>query len=137
MGAKYDELRAIADLRFGSGSPTTWYIGLSTTPSNADGTGFTEPVGGGYARVAVTNNGTNFPPAGTVSGVTSKATGAKVTFPNPSGSWGNLVEWGAFDVVSGGTPRYTNPLDTTISPKNGNTPVEFDIGQLVTAWAGA
>lgn len=135
MGAKYDELRTIADSRFGSGSPSIWYIGISTTPSNADGTGFTEPVGGSYARVAVTNNGTNFPNAATVAGVTEKVTGAKITFPNPTGNWGTVVEWGAFTASSGGTPRYTNPLDSPINPRNGNTPVEFDIGALATTWA--
>lgn len=135
MGAKHDELRTIADSRFGSGNPVTWYIAVSTTVSNADGTGFTEPVAAGYARVAVTNNAVNFPGAATAGGTTSKTSGAKVTFPNPTGAWGNLVEWGAFTTSSGGTPRYTNPLDTSISPKAGNTPVEFDVGQLVTTWA--
>lgn len=41
--------------------PATLYFGLSTTTIYADGTGITEPSGGLYARVAVTNNVTNFP----------------------------------------------------------------------------
>jgi hypothetical protein len=125
----------IADSQFGAGAisgvaPATWYLGISTTTPNEDGTGFTEPSGGSYARVAITNNSTNFPAAATVSGVTRKANGTAFTFPNPTGNWGAIVEYGFFTASSGGTPEYTNPLDTTITVQSGNTPVEFAIGQL-------
>lgn len=40
--------------------PTTWYISLSTTTINQDGTGITEPTDPAYARVAVDNNTSNF-----------------------------------------------------------------------------
>lgn len=129
LGASDTRERLIADSQFGSGattySPATWYCGLSTTGPNDDGSGFTEPVGSGYARVAVTNNATNFPAASTTSGTTTKRNGAAVTFPNPTGSWGALGWYGWFTASTGGTPEYTNPLDASISPKNGNTPVEF------------
>ncbi|MFC5996957.1 hypothetical protein ACFQE5_22355 [Pseudonocardia hispaniensis] len=128
----------IADSQFGGGAttwaPATWYLGLSTTTPNDDGSNFTEPVGGAYARVAVTNNATNFPPATTSSGTTTKTNGAKFIFPNPTGSWGLVTHYGWFTSSSGGTPQYTNPLDAPISPKNGNSPVEFDVGQLVMSW---
>lgn len=130
MGATQSRARAIADSQFGSGSPATWYLGLSTTQPNADGSGFTEPVGGSYGRVAITNNSTNFPAAATASGVTSKKNGAKFTFPNPTGNWGTVGWYGFFTASSGGQPEYHNPLDATISPKSGNTPVEFDVSQL-------
>lgn len=84
--------------------------------------------------MAVTNNTTNFPAATTSSGTTSKANGAKFTFPNPTGNWGIITYYGWFTASSGGTPEYTNPIDAPISPKNGNTPVEFDIGNLVMAF---
>lgn len=45
------------------GAPATWYVGWSTTQPNQDGSNVTEPSGNGYARVAVTNNATNFPAA--------------------------------------------------------------------------
>lgn len=130
MGATDARERAILDSQFGSGSPATWYFGLSTTQPNDDGTGFTEPSGGAYARVAKTNNATNFPAAATVSGVTSKSNGTKITFPDPTASWGSVGWYGIFTASSGGTPEWHNPLDASISPKSGNTPVEFDIGQL-------
>jgi len=42
-------------------SPATLYIGLSTSTITDAGGNVTEPVGGSYARVPVTNNATNFP----------------------------------------------------------------------------
>lgn len=36
--------------------PANWYIGVSTTLINADGTGATEPTDPAYARVTVNNN---------------------------------------------------------------------------------
>ena len=127
--------RAIADSQFGGGAttwaPATWFVALSTTTPNEDGTGFTEPVGGSYARVSVTNNTTNWPAATTASGVTSKANGTAIVFPNPTGSWGAVTYYGLFSASTGGTPLYVNPLDASISPKSGNTPVQFDVGNLV------
>lgn len=138
MGAHEARERVIADSQFGGGStswaPATWYVGLSTTTPNDDGTGFTEPTGGSYARKAVTNNTTNFPAAETVSGVTRKRNGTKITFTNPTGDWGVITHYGLFTAATGGTPEYSNPLDAAITVKNGNTPVEFDVNQLVMTW---
>lgn len=135
MGAVDTREVLIADSQFGGGAttwaPATWFVGLSTTTPNEDGSGFTEPVGGSYARVSVTNNATNWPTATTTSGVTSKANGTAFTFPNPTGNWGAVTYYGLFTASSGGTPAYWNPLDASISPKSGNTPVQFDIGNLI------
>jgi hypothetical protein len=51
-------------------APATLYVGLSTADPTDDDSGLAEPSGNGYARVAVTNNATNFPAA---------SGGAKVT----------------------------------------------------------
>ena len=64
-------------------APATVYVGLSTTAPNDDGTNFTEPVGGAYARAAVTNNLTNWPAA--VSG--TKQNGTTITFPEATSGW--------------------------------------------------
>jgi hypothetical protein len=139
VGAHNARQRAIADSQFGGGAtswaPATWYLGLSTTNPNQDGTNFTEPVGGAYARVAIVNNTTNFPAAVTTSGITTKANGTKFTFANPTGVWGLIGFYGFFTALSGGLPEYSNALDAPITVRNGNTPVEFDIGQLVMSWA--
>lgn len=64
-------------------------ICLSTTALNDDGTGYTEPSGGSYARQTVTNNGTNFGAA--AAGVKSNAT--EIAFPTATADWGEIVEW--------------------------------------------
>lgn len=134
MGATAARERAIADNQFGSGTPATWFLGLSTTTPNDDGSGFTEPAIGAYARVSVTNNVTNFPAASTVDGITSKTNGTKLTFVNPTGTWGAILAYGWFLASTGGTPEYWNPLDASVTVRNGNTPVEFDVNQLVMTW---
>lgn len=130
--------RLLADSQFGGGAttwaPATWYLGLSTTIPNDDGTNFTEPVGLAYARVACVNNTTNFPAAVTTGGVTTKANGVAFTFPTPTGLWGQIFYWGYFTLATGDTVRYFNPLDSPITVNNGNTPVQFAIGQLVLPW---
>lgn len=144
--------RLLADMQFGSGAisvtntgtiiggafaPGTWYLGLSTTTPNEDGSNFTEPVGMSYARVTVLNDFTKFNVAVTDLGVTTKSNKAKFTFPNPTGFWGLLTDYGWFtnsSAVIAPTPEYTHALDVPITVQSGNTPVEFDIGQLVMVW---
>lgn len=132
MSASDARERAVLDSIFGSGTPPTWYQGLTTTVPNDDGSGFTEPVGNGYARVAKTNNTTNFPAAATVAGETSKKNGTKITYPDPTGPWGDIKGYGWFTASTGGTPEFVNGIDADISPKSGNTPVEFDVAQCST-----
>lgn len=135
MGMTTAREQKVADSQFGGGAttwaPATWYLGLSTTAPADDGTGFTEPVGNGYQRAAVTNSAANFPPATTSDGVTRKTSGAAFTFPNPTGPWGQVAHYGWFTAATGGTPEWVGPLDAPISPRSGNTPVEFPAGMFV------
>jgi hypothetical protein len=136
MSATEARERLLADSQFGAGAqgsfaPATWYLGVSTTVPADDGTGFTEPSGGSYARVAITNNATNWPAAATADGVTTKKNGAKFTFVNPTGNWGLLIWWGLFTASTGGQPQYVGENDQPISPRSGNSPVEFDINQII------
>ncbi len=141
MSATTSRELKIADSQFGAGqqpagtgiyAPATWYLGLSTTAPTDDGSGFTEPVGNGYARCTVPNDATRW---GTASpggdGITRKSNVAAFTFPNPTGAWGLLTHWGLFLASSGGTPEWTGELGAPISPRTGNTPVEFAIGQFI------
>ncbi len=80
----------ILDHVFGAATYTptpTIHVGLSTTTPNDDGTNVTEPAGGSYARVAVTNNLTNWPAA---SGG-QKSNGTVITFPTATASWGTAT----------------------------------------------
>lgn len=139
IGAIHARRRLIADSQFGGGlttwAPGTWYAGLSTTRSNADGTNFTEPSGGGYLRVAMANNATNFPAAVTGSDlITRKLLAVVARFPNPTTNWGLLLELGWFLGSTGGAPEYTFPLTTEITAQAGNTPVEVPANQLIMRW---
>jgi hypothetical protein len=140
--------RLIADSQFGSGAitvtagvpiggafaPATWFLGLSKTTPNEDGTNFTEPVGLGYVRLSVANTAASFRPAVTTLGVTTKSNLIVLNFANPTGTWGLLTDYGWFLASSGGVPEYTHEIDVPITVQNGNTPVGFDIDQLVMVW---
>lgn len=130
MGASDSRERAILDAMFGSGTPTNWYVGLTRATPNDDGTGFSEPVGLGYARVLFANSVGNWPAATTTAGRTVKRNGAKITWANPTGNWGNIVGWGLFTALTGGLPEITQLNESIITPVSGISPVEFDIGFL-------
>lgn len=131
MGASPSRKRVVLDGQFGSGTPATWYVGAALIIPSPDGSGWTEVTAGNYARVPVTNNVTNWPAATSLGDVTSKKNGTKITFANPNATWGNVVGWLLFLAWSGGSPEYWGLNDTTLNPKSGNTPVEYDVNQLV------
>lgn len=89
---------AVLDWLFGSGSPASYDLAVSSTTPADNGTNITEPSTGGYARLNITNNVTNFPAA---SGGT-KVNGATFQFPPATASWGAaLTHWVLYN---GGTP---------------------------------
>jgi hypothetical protein len=84
--------------------PATLYCALFTVAPTAAGGG-TEVTGGGYARVAVTNNITNFSVA------SQQATNlSAIDFGTPSAAWGTIVAGAWFDAASGGNMLYTGPF---------------------------
>jgi len=84
-----------------------------------------EPSTNNYARVAVTNNSTNWPAA---SGE-SKSNGTAINFPTPSGTWGTLTYFFISDSASGNTNTMGYGTITSITPGSGDT-VKFNIGGL-------
>lgn len=109
-------------------APATLYLGLSTADPGDDGAALAEPSGGGYARVAVTNNTTNFPDA-TGTTPTTKATGAAIPFAGASGSWGLITHFVWFDAVSGGNILASGALTASQSVEPGDVPT-FNAGAL-------
>ena len=106
----YTQSNKILDRYFGNVSDTvasTLYLGLSTTAINNDGTGATEPSGGGYARVAVVNNKTNWSNAS--NGILSNL--VELSFPESSASWGTISHVFLSDTI-GGAPIYFDALTT-------------------------
>ena len=78
-------------------APATVYAALFTS-SPSDAGGGTEVATGSYARVAITNNATNWPAA--AGG--SKSNGTAITFPTATANWGTIVAVGIFDASTGG-----------------------------------
>lgn len=94
------------------GNPSTWYLGLYTTEPTDSSAGV-EVSGGAYARLAITNNTTNFPTTTT----NEKNLGLSVAFPEATSGWGSITAFGLFVASTGGTPRFWG----TITPQVINT----------------
>lgn len=106
--------------------PATVYIGLSTADPGPTGSGFTEPVGNGYVRVGVTNDGAGWSAAASA----EKLNAALIQFAAASGgNWGIVTHSGIFDVVSGGALLHWAPLDTDV-PVNDGDDVRFPASTL-------
>lgn len=117
--------------------PSVWYIGLIKVAGSDAAVG-TEMSGGGYARVAVTCSLANW--AGTQgAGTTAVSNGSSgqtsnniaITFPAPTGDWGQAVEWVAFDALTGGTPCFRGTLTLPKTINNGDPAPHFDPGTLI------
>ena len=104
--------------------PATVYVALYTSAPTDSGGG-TEVSGGSYARVAVTNNATNWPAA---SGG-SKANGTAITFPEATANWGTVVAFGLFDAANGGNLLYWGELLQNQAVNSGSI-AGFAIGAL-------
>src|SRR5690606_1282100 len=99
--------------------------GLSTTAPTQAGGNFKEPSGNGYARVAVTNNSTNWPAAS--NGAKSNANA--ITFPQATGSWGTVTHFGIFDAATSGNLLAWGELSQSKAISAGDTPY-FAAGSL-------
>lgn len=107
--------KKLLDNTFGSTAysvPATLYVGLYTVLPIEDGTGGTEVTGGSYARVAVTNNTTNFPNA-TGGNPSTKSNGVAITFTTATANWGDVIGLGIFDASSSGNLLAFQPLTGT------------------------
>lgn len=119
------------DVRYGGSAtyvkPATVYIGLFTAAPGVGGGG-TEVSGGSYARVAVTNDATNWPNA--VAG--AKANAVALTFAQATAGWGTITHVGIFDALSGGNLQDFATLTAAKTVQNGDV-VQFGIGSLAFA----
>lgn len=128
MSGTYVSENKILDLMFGATAltpPATYYVGLSQTAPNEAGTGTTEPSTGAYARIAVTNNKSNF-------GVASNGAltnSAAITFAESTASWGTITHVCFFDQLTGGSLYFWEQLPTSKSVA-ANTTVYFSVGSL-------
>lgn len=118
---------AILDHILGGGDftrPATVYVSLHSADPGE--TGASELSGNGYARVAVTNNATNWPAA---SGG-AKSNGAAIAFAAASGTdWVEATHFGIWDALTVGNPLYLGALTTPKTVQVGDT-ASFGIGEL-------
>lgn len=89
------------------GQPGTLYFALFTSAPTVDGFGI-EVSAGGYARVAVTANGTNFTAVATAGDPLVNA--VAVAFPKATAAWGTVTYMGIYDAASGGNLLLFAPL---------------------------
>ena len=129
MGSFTEDLsNELLDHVFGNAAFTadsTLYVALSTTTITDTGGNMTEPSGGSYARVAVTNNATNFPAAS--SG--AKANGTAITFATATASWGTVIDFAIMSALTSGTMRGYGTLTASKTIDSGDT-ASFAIGEL-------
>lgn len=103
--------------------PATVYIALCTGVWDDALTGATivEPVVGSYARVASTNDATNWPGAlrPDASGAL-KANGVDLLFPTPTAAWGTVKSVAVCDAATGGNVLWGGDLVVPKAVASGN-----------------
>lgn len=110
-------------------APATLYFGLATAVTDAKAGTLTEVTGGGYARVGVTPNGTNFgaPTTGDTDNLTA------ITFPTPTGNWStgvNITHMFIADAASAGNILHIQALTTPKAVLNGQQAPSIPIGSF-------
>ena len=118
----------VLDMIFGGTAyspPTTLYFGLSQNTANKNGY-VTEPAGGGYTRVAVTNNLTNFPAASF--GTKSNAT--VITFPAPTADWGTVQSLFVSDALINGNVLAMADLTSSKALPSGSAAPKIAVSAL-------
>lgn len=116
------------DLLFGSVSytpPATYYLGASLTTTSSTGSNITEPVGNGYARVAIPNTKSYF----TYSSSGCIVNSGSISFPTSTGAWGTLVDLVLFDSLTSGSAWVYTTMSVPISVVS-NTTVSFSASGL-------
>ena len=105
-------------------APTTLYLAVYTA-APTDAGGGTEVTGGSYARLAVTNNLTNFPAAS----ARAKTNGTVLTMVTATANWGTIVAYALHDASTSGNMIGWSDLDAPIIINNGDT-LQFTAGSL-------
>ena len=107
-------------------APSTYYVSLSSTPYQLDGTGGTEPVGTNYGRLAISANTIDF-----TTPINNEVTNKNLLmFPKATSTWGTaIIEVGIYDSLTGG-----NLLFAVRLPHSHSVPIEsvfmIHVGEL-------
>ncbi len=134
MSGPIDEIeRAMLDHVFSDPAytpPATWYLCLSTTTPADDGTNFTEPGVGGYARIPTTASDWAAAIGATPA---TKANSSPLTFPPSSGAQGTFTHFGLALTNVAGTAdiKFFGALGSSVNVAAANFAVQFIVGALV------
>lgn len=110
------------------GLPDTYYVGLSSSEPSVDGSGVTEPAGGGYARVELSS--LSVPDAGTITNT------ASVEFEESTQDWGTMTHYVVYDAPEGGNLLLYNALEKVRLVQSENQ-VRFKTSALTFSLEGA
>lgn len=86
--------------------PSALYIALSKTEVDADGNNITEPVGGGYSRLKIDRNDTEF----TLSEDGIVKNKLMKSYKETTDVWGLCTDYAILDAESGGNTLYYGEL---------------------------
>jgi hypothetical protein len=115
--------------------PPIWYVGLCLASASIDGLlhdangQVSEVVGGGYLRVAVSNDFTNFTNANS----SWKTNKTAIIFPQPTATWGQVLSAFLADAPTGGNVWRHWDLVTPFFLTNGCYAPSFPPGNLYLA----
>lgn len=105
-------------------APATVYLALYTV-APTDAGGGTAVTGGGYARLAVTNNATNWGPS--AAGLKSNL--VQLGWPAATANWGTIVAMAIFDAPTAGNMLYYDPAISPITINSGQV-ARFEAGDI-------
>ena len=118
----------VLDLFFGGSTfspPATVYFGLSQNTANKNGY-VTEPIGGGYIRIAVANNLTIFPAAS----FGTKSNGTVITFSSPTADWGTIQSLFIADAATNGNVLAMADLTSSKALPSGTSAPKIAVSAL-------
>lgn len=102
-------------------APVHLYVALSTTDPGKSGSGITEPVAMGYARVLHDD--------WTVGSDSVAINSSDITFAAATGVWGTISNFAIYDALTGGNMIAYGPVATSKMVQQGDTP-EFYAGDF-------
>lgn len=128
MSVTYTQANTILDEYFGRVTPTiptTYYMGVSTSIIQNDGSGITEPVDVAYARVPVGNTKVSF--SNSNNGVVTNL--LEFQFPESQTSWGIVIYFFLADSATEGNIKFFGQLTNSRTVEVG-TILVLEVGAL-------
>jgi hypothetical protein len=94
--------------------PGTYYLALSTSAINDDGTGMSEPGDANYARQPIANDSIEFVAASSPGGVGTKTNANDISWLAAATGFGTLTHWALMDALSGGNMIVFGTMNPTV-----------------------